>query len=187
MPEVDYEGEVRSFEARVHALRAGARSCVERFRSTTDDNLLYLFAERLGGLGSLAIPVLYELVLDDPTATPSHRYLAAWVAVRLGDRGAAVEHLCAEVVSGSSYALPAANALTARGLVAGIEPMTTVLLQLDPDEVMAVFDWAMAIHDLGGGLPTAVRRELETRDAHWAAKAVLDAFPTSCTVDDRDR
>ena len=69
MPEIDYEGEVRSFEADVHALRAGARSCVGRFRSTTDDNLLYLFAERLGGLGSLAVPILYELVLDDPFVT----------------------------------------------------------------------------------------------------------------------
>ncbi len=172
----DIEGEVTAFEDEVAATRARARACVERFRAVQDENLQYLFAERLGQLGSVIVSDLYALVLDDPAASARLRYLAAWVAVRVGDRGPAVDHLCHEVTSGSPYALPAADALARSGLVEGLEPMTEALEQVDPDDVTRVFDWAMAIHDLGGELPAQVRRELELRTSSWAATAVLTAF-----------
>ena len=93
---------------------------MERLRATEDENIQHLVAERLPGLGSVIVPDLYALVLDDPAASASLGYLAAWTAVRLGDRGRAVARLCQEVTSGSPYALPAANALARFGLVEGL-------------------------------------------------------------------
>jgi hypothetical protein len=172
----DIEREVTAFEDELAAIRARSRACVERFRAVEDENLQYLFAERLGQLGSVIVSDLYALVLDDPAASAGLQYLAAWVAVRVGDRGPAVDRLCHEVTSGSPYALPAANALARFGLVEGLGPMTTALEAVDPDNVTSVFEWAMALHDLGGELPAEVRRELEQRTSHSAARAVLTAF-----------
>lgn len=177
MTEIDIEREVTGFHDEVLSIRARARTCVERFRAMSDEDVQHLFAERLGGLGSVIVPHLYELVLDDPAASASQQYLAAWVAVRLGDRGPAVDQLCREVTSGSPYALPAANALAAFGLVEGLEPMTAALETVDPDDLTAVCDWAMAIHDLGGELPDEVRHQLGVRTSCWHARAVLAAFP----------
>ena len=134
----DVEREVTGFENEVATTRARARACVERFRAMEDENLQYLFAERLGQLGSFIVSDLYALVLDDPAASRSESYLAAWVAVRVGDRGPAVDRLCREVTSGSPYALPAANALARFGLVQGLGPMTTALEAVDPNDVTAV-------------------------------------------------
>ena len=174
---IDIEREVTGFEDEVAAIRARARACVERLRATEDENVQHLFAERLSGLGSVVVPDLYALVLDDPAASASLGYLAAWTAVRLGDRGRAAARLCQEVTSGSPYALPAANALARFGLVEGLAPMTEALEKVDPDDVARIFDWAMAIRDLGGELPTEVRRDLELRTTHWHARAVLTSFP----------
>lgn len=173
---MDIEREVTGFHDEVRAIRLRARACVVRFRAMEDEDVQHLFAERLAGLGSVIVPDLYELVLDDPAASASLRYLAAWGAVRMGDRGAAVDHLCREVTSGSPYALPAANALTRFGLVAGLGPMTAALEAVDPDDVTSVFDWAMTLHDLGGELPDEVRRQLELRTSCWHARAVLASF-----------
>lgn len=65
--ETGVEREVAGFTEEVLEIRARARACVERFRAATDEDVLYLFAERLGGLGSVIVPALYELVLDDPS------------------------------------------------------------------------------------------------------------------------
>ena len=174
MTKIDVEHEVVAFAEEVRAIRLRARACVERFRSTDDEDLLYLFAERLGGLGSVIVADLYELVLGDPSASSSHRYLAAWVAVRLGDRGAAVDHLCDEVVSGSSYALAAANTLVRLGLTQGRDAIAAAIVQVDPGRTRELVDWAFGLLELGGTLPASVRDSLESRRSYWYARAVLD-------------
>lgn len=181
--ETDVESEVTAFEAEIAAIRSRATRCVEQLRAMSDEGVQYLLAERMRGLGSVIVPDLYALILDDPGSSRAQRYLAAWVAVRVGDRGTAVDHLCREVTSGSPYALPAAHVLARFHLTQGVEAVIEASRSVDAGDTGDTGDtgsmigWATALRDLGGRLPPEVRRAIATETAPWAAATLLADFP----------
>lgn len=174
---IDAEKAVTELQAEVVAIRAQARACIERFRATDDEDVQYLLSERLAGLGSMIVPYLHELVLDDPEASSAQRYFAARVATQVGDRGRSVQYLCREVTSGSPYALPAAHALGTLRPPEGAEAVTEAIRGIDASDTTNTIGWMTALRDVGGRLPPEVRQAIETRTAPWAAAGLLADFP----------
>lgn len=151
------EEEVRGFEAELGRTLGQVKACVDRLRSAVSDDLRFLIAERLPALGSAAIPGLQEM-WDDPDSSRSLRYLAAWVAVEVGDRADAIDILCSEVDAGTRWSLPAAGVLARHCIHAGAEPVAAALARVDPQNTVEVMGYATALRDLGGDLPPSARR-----------------------------
>lgn len=170
------EEQVRAFESEVGAVLDGARACVRRLREAADDNLQYLIAERLAVLGSSIIPDLNEIVVD-PSSDRNGRYLAARVAISVGDRGESVHVLCAEVEAGSVWAVPAAGVLGRHGLAEGREPILRALERVDPRHGSDVIGYVQALRELRGDLPDRLRLKLLTESDPWIARAVEQDFP----------
>lgn len=173
----EVEVEVRRFEVEVGDALARVRACVGWLRSAHGDDLRFLVAERLPTLGSSVVPPLQE-ILDDSTSTPSLRYLAAWVAVEVGDRGDRVSTLCAEVEAGTRWSLPAAGVLSRHRIREGARPIAFALSRVDPQNTLEVMGYATALRDLGGHLPESTRQRILTESPSWVARAIEEDFPS---------
>lgn len=174
----DIEEEVRGFEAELDRALGQVKACVDRLRSAASDDLRFLIAERLPMLGSAAIPSLQD-VWDDPESSRSVRYLAAWVAVEVGDRGEGIEILCAEVDAGTRWSLPAAGVLARHRLYEGAEPVAAALGRVDPQNSVEILGYATALRQLGGDLPASARLRILTESPEWVSRTVSDDFPTA--------
>jgi len=176
MADSGIEATVRAFEQRLSGVTQGVESCLDEFVSVTDEHVRYLLAERLPSLGSAALPSLVGIINSTQVGS-GLRYMAAWVALALGDRDAAVSALCEEVDSDNEWSLPAANAL-ARASVRVAEPSILRGLQrVEPYETGAVLQWTHALRLVGGSLPNDVRERLTAAVEPWAAQAIRKDFP----------
>jgi hypothetical protein len=171
------EEELRQFEAALCDVRTRVRDCVEQLRSAPSDDLRFLMAERLPALGTSAVPALQE-ILDDSASDPSLRYLAAWVAMELGDRGDCISVLCAEVDAGTKWSLPAAGMLARHRIHEGVGAVAAALARVDPQNSADVMGYATALRDLGGQLPESVRHRILAESPAWVARAIDEDFPT---------
>jgi len=173
---MNIEDDVNRFEADLdHALNQ-VRDCVAWLRSAPTDDLRFLVAERLPALGSAAVPEL-QRILDDSTSSRGLRYLAAWVAVEVGDRGDSVSVLCSEVEAGAEWSLPAANILAKHRILEGARVVAEALDRVDPRSDLEVMGYATALRDLGGKLPESVRQRIVAESSPWIARAVATDFP----------
>ena len=109
---VDIEKELGELAEVVASIRQLASECIDRFRDAASDDARYLMAERLPAVGSILLPALTAIV-EDPDSSPTLRYLAAWIAVGVGDRGASAEVLSEEVLRGSEWSVPSSKCLGA--------------------------------------------------------------------------
>jgi hypothetical protein len=168
---VDIDARVRQFEADMSAGRYDAEFYVEQMRSTNDEDLRYLLAERLPGLGASALPALTRL-MQDPIAPPEARTLAALVALQLGESEPSVRILLGQVQASAKWSVPTANAL-ARAKVATAAPFVADLLErTDPRDSVRLLNVSNALKELGGR-PSHLTRE---RVASVASRWVRDAF-----------
>ena len=171
------EREVRSFEAELDSALGRVRACVERLRSASSDDLGFLIAERLPALGSAVIPGLLE-ILGHPDSSGSLRYLAAWAAVEVGDRGDSIDVLCSEVEARTRWSLPAAGVLARHRIREGVGPVAVALAGVDPQDTVEVMGYATALRDMGGLLPESVRQRILAESPSWVARAISEDFPT---------
>lgn len=171
------EQDLGEFEVELGQLISGAKACVQRLRQASSGDLMFLYAERLPALGSVIIPEL-QAIIGDETARTTLRYLAAWIAVSVGDRGDSVNVLCAEVSRGSEWSLPAANALARYGIREGIGVVTAAVERVDPRNGAEVLGYLTALRDLGGKLPDEARCRILGYSTPWVARAIeQDFFP----------
>ena len=173
----DIEAELRAFELELGSAIDRGRACARRLREVDDDDLRFLMAERLPALGSAIIPELNE-VLVDPASSLGARYLAAWVAVEVGDRADSILVLCKEVEAGSKWSLAAAGVLGRHRIAEGVEPIQKALERVDPKDGPAVMGYLAALRDLQGSLSESVRQRLIARGDPWVARTVEDEFPS---------
>ncbi len=171
------EEELRNFEEALDDVRARVRDCVEQLRSAPSDDLRFLMAERLPALGTSAMPALQE-ILDDSASGPSLRYLAAWVAMEVGDRGDCISVLCAEVEAGTKWSLPAAGVLARHRIHEGAVAVAAALARVDPQNTVDVMGYATALRDLGGQFPESVRQRILAESPAWVARAIDEDFRT---------
>lgn len=164
------------FEAELTDVVDRAAECVGWLRSVRSEDLRFLVAERLPMLGRLALPALMSLV-EDAQVRGSTRYLSAWVAVEVGDRGSAVDVLCDEVAADSSWSLPAAGVLARHGIREATGPVLEALGRVDPQDDVSVMGYATALRDLGGSLPSEIRRRLFDSASPWVVGALMEDFP----------
>lgn len=172
------EEEIRGFESELDSALGQVEACVDRLRSAVSDDARFLIAERLPALGSAAIPGLYE-IWEAPESSRSLRYLAAWVAVEVGDRGDGIDILCSEVDAGTQWSLPAAAILARHRIREGSGPVAAALARADPQDTVEVMGYATALRDLGGELPPVVRKRILTESPPWVARAISEDFPTA--------
>lgn len=171
------EEDVRRFEGELQAIADRALACAGLLRSVESDDLRYLIAERLPFLGRLVLPEMLSLLEDDQVAADT-RYLAAWVALRVGDRGVAPKVLCDEVASGSEWSGPAASALGRAGITEATEVIADALRwRVDPRDEMEVISYTGALLRLGGSLPDDVRARLYESAAPHVVRALTRDFP----------
>lgn len=170
------EEDVRRFEGELQAIADRALACAGLLRSVESDDLRYLIAERLPFLGRLVLPEMLSLLEDDQVPADT-RYLAAWVALRVGDRGVAPKVLCDEVASGSEWSGPAAHALSRAGITAATELIADALRRVDPRDERDVITFAGTLKDLGGSLPDDVRARLYESAAPYVVKWLARDFP----------
>lgn len=167
---------VRLFESRVDSILVNAYDCVRELIEERDEAVKYLLAERISVLGSALLPKLRS-ALADPGVDEDSRYLAAWVAVTIGDRGKAVDVLCDQVARATKWAVPAAGVLGDSEIGQGREVILRALEHTDPKEGIAVAGFSRALRAVGGHLPADLRsRILENADP-WIAQAVASDFP----------
>ncbi len=164
------------FEAELLEVADRARRCVSWLTAVQSDDLRFLVAERLPALGAVALPGVVAL-LDDPGVSGSTRYLAAWVATEVGDRGSCVDALCDEVEAGTQWSLPAAGVLAKHGIAEGVGAVLSALERVDPDDDLSVMGYATALRDLGGALPPELRARLVRGTSRWVSVALAEDFP----------
>lgn len=111
--------ELTRFETELAAVAERAFECVLWLRSVESDDLRCLVAERLPVLGDMALPGVVAVV-EDSAVSGSVRYVAAWVAAEVGDRGECVDVLCEEVEADTQWSLPAAGVLAKHGICEGV-------------------------------------------------------------------
>jgi hypothetical protein len=136
----DIEHQVRDVERRIERARELARQCVAALRDADDDAVVYLIAERLPRLGSLALP---ELLAVMRTAEDSRRTAAALVALDVGGREKAVPILLEELSGRGPYATLAARRLGAHEIVEAAPAIHAALAATDVEEI----DLAVALID----------------------------------------
>jgi hypothetical protein len=170
------EASVSAFEHRISAVREGVQSCLDEFVAVTDEDVRFLIAERLPSLGSAALPGVVDII-DNSPAGSDLRYLAAWVALVLGDRGSAVSALCVEVDSASKWSLPAANALARAHVQEGKPSILRALERLDPADGRTTLQWTTALRGVGGTLPGDLKGRLIGAIEPWAARVIRQDFP----------
>jgi hypothetical protein len=169
------EERLRALEVKIGAAVDCARACAMLLREADDDDVRYLMAERLPVLGSSIVPELNEMLVD-PACSRSTKYLAAWVAVEVGDRGDSVDVLCAEVEAGSEWALAAAGVLGRHRITEGREPILRALERVNPKDSGEVLGYATALRELRGELPHRLRLKLVTESDPWVRRAVEEDF-----------
>lgn len=174
----DIERSVRQFEAMLRDGGERVDRCVAAFVGERDEDVRFLMAERLPVLGSAVGPAL-QAVIRQHVHDPSLQYLAACVAVVVGERGDAVAILCREVEERTVWALPAANAMARWGIREGLGPITRALEATSATDVQAMSDLVTALRDLGGELPSSVRDRLLRDAPGWLAQPLLRDFPDS--------
>lgn len=170
------ETELGRFEAELEAVIDRARECVAWLRLAESEDLRFLVAERLPVLGHLVLPELMSIV-EDVQVRGSTRYLAAWVAVEVGDRGTGVDVLCEEVEADTGWSLSAAGVLARHGISDGVGPIVAALRRVDPSDDVSVMGYATALRDLGGSLPRELRWRLLKSASPWVAGALGADFP----------
>lgn len=116
-------------------------------------------------------------MLRDVELPTSTRYMAAWVAVELGDRGAAVDGLIREVQSESEWSLPAAVALARGGVTRAIPAVLDVMRRVDLTDDVRAIGYATVLRDLGGDLPADIRDRLAGAASGWVIRMINDDFP----------
>ncbi len=170
------EKSVRRFEAMLRDVEGQIDSCVAAFVSERDENVRFLMAERLPALGSAVGPKLV-VAIRQGTLDPSLQYLAAWVAVEVGERGDAIAILCREVEERTVFAVPAANVLAKWDIREGLIPITRALEATPVADVDAMSNYVTALRDLGGDLPSTVRDRLLNDAPEWLSGPLLSDFP----------
>lgn len=166
---------MRQFEADLSAGRHQDEYYVQKMRSSNDPNLRYLLAERLPKLGISALPALNRLV-EDPSAPLDARTLAALVALQLGDRGACIGALLAQVQADGEWSIPAANALAKARVVEATPLIAALLERIDPGDSTSLLNASNALKELGGQ-PSSRARERVTRGAaDWVREAFENDF-----------
>lgn len=170
------EAAVRALERDVEAAVAARARCVAAFQQETDPDVAYLMAERLHRLGPSILPDLLAL-LADPQSSRDLRYLAAWVALALGDRGPSVEVLVGEVEADGPWTVPAANALARAGVSRAGEAVVRALERADVADVTAVLDLLDEAKALDAALPPELRERLHGGLPAWASDKALARWP----------
>lgn len=141
--------ELGRFEAELTSVVDRAAECVGWLCSVESEDLRFLVAERLPALGCVALPALMSVV-EGAQDRSSTRYLAAWVAIEVGDRGSSVDVLCDEVAADSPWSLPAAGMLAKHGIREATGSVLEALARVDPRDDVSVMGYATALRDLGG-------------------------------------
>jgi len=172
----DIEARVRAFEFELGMTIDRGRACARQLREVEDDDLRFLLAERLPFLGSAIIPVLNE-IRADPGSGRGTRYLAAWVAVEVGDRADSIFVLCEQVEAATEWSLPAAGVLARHQITEGVVPVQKALGRVDPKDDIAVMGYLTALRDLQGTLAEPVRQRLIAEAHPWVVRVVEDDFP----------
>lgn len=161
------EAAVRAFEQDIEVAVAARARCVSAFHNVDDPDVAFLMAERLVRLGPSILPDLLDLI-DDPRSSRDLRYLSAWVAIALGDRGASVEVLVGEVDADSPWTVPAANALARAGVGQAGGAVVRALERADVTDVTAVLNLIDAANALDAVLPDELRERLRRELPSWA-------------------
>jgi hypothetical protein len=136
----DIEHQVRDVERKIEQARELARQCVAALRDADDDAVVYLIAERLPSLGSLALPELQAVMR---TARDSRRTAAALVALGVGGRENAIPILVEELSRRGPYATLAAARFAAHDVVEAAPAIHAALAATDVEEI----DLAVALID----------------------------------------
>lgn len=172
----EYEDRVRRFEARVRAALDEVGRCVREVAEANDDSMRYLIAERLLPLGSAALPGLLA-ILQDTRAQGDAGYLAAWVAVELGDRSDAAQVLIEHVEQESKWTVPAAAVLGRHHIEGAEEAILHALMRVDVRDGVAVAGLSEALKATGSNMPNALRARLIRETDPWIGRAVEQDFP----------
>jgi hypothetical protein len=176
-----FEQELAAFTSKISSVRQLAKDCVAAIIVSPDDDMKYLMAERLPALGTVVLPDLLE-VLRETSHPRTVRYLAAWVALILGDRTSSVEFLRSEVAQRSEWSLPAANALGRYRISDARKEISDALdrTSLDIDNP-ATAQYSAALREVGGIIDPATRERLLNGNTSWIARAVRADFPEEST------
>jgi len=173
----DIEIELANLNQIIERTRTSARDCVARLREAPDDDLRYLIAERLPALGSMILPDLLEVVRDSADE-PTLHYLAAWVALTVGDRTESVTVLREEVLRGSRWSLPAANSLGRHKVASARDEISRALDRVSSDrDNPDIAQYSAALRQVGGAISAATRAQLVKDNSSWIARAVRSDFP----------
>jgi hypothetical protein len=172
-----FEQELAAFTSKISSVRRLAKDCVQAIVVSPDDDMKYLMAERLPALGTVVLPDLLE-VLDETSHPRTVRYLAAWVALILGERTRSVGFLRFEVAQRSEWSLPAANALGRYRISEAQVEISEALdrVSLDPDNPETA-QYSAALREVGGVIDPATRGRIVNRNSSWIARAVRADFP----------
>jgi hypothetical protein len=176
----DTEARIARLEERIRGIEAEADECVADL--LVADGAGLFVAERLWRLGTLIGPALLRLITDR-TAPRSPRVLAAVVALRLGERGPALELALDEVRRNGEHGVFAAQmiavdeAVDSLVLTAGITAaLRAPAPRPDPDEDRRVTGYLRALDACGGRLPKEDRGRLLATGSPLIASA-LAAIP----------
>lgn len=174
---LDIEGELKDLDLALKRARVAASDCVSKFKEASDDDLRYLIAERLPTLGPMILPELLDVVRDG-TLDPTLRYLAAWVALTVGDRNDSVTMLREEVLRDSPWSLAAANALARHRVASSRTEIAMALDRVSQDrDNPEIAQYSTALRQVGGEISPATRARIVTDNTSWVARAVQSDFP----------
>lgn len=173
---VRIEERLRGFEAQLDYALDRVGECVRRFETVDDHDLRYLMAERLPALGSAIVPELNR-ILTDPGCDAGLRYLAAWAAIEVGDRGDSIEMLCDVIDGGGEWSLPAAGVLARHRIEEGTDPVHRALVRTNPKDGGAILGYVTALRGLRGKLARPLRQKLLDECEPWVTRAIERNFP----------